>query len=255
MKKFVVSMAVVIVACAGAQAGIVEHLTFDIDGTAATGTDAVLVGDAAVTTGGMGISGEALQLDGDGDFATTPGFKGIAGADARTVSLWVKTAVNQADGTFFLGWGDTGFGSRVRYDLGLQKGTSDQLRNELNAGAITSNTGTTITDDAWHHISLTFDGTTTTFYVDGQTYGTSTTSVNTTTTEDLVIGTGIRPATEFNENARWTNGLIDDVQIYDEALTGDQVATLYANPGTVVPEPATLAILGIGALALGRRRK
>ncbi|AQT68077.1 hypothetical protein STSP2_01232 [Anaerohalosphaera lusitana] len=235
MKRMTIFLCMVVIVClAGvSQAKLVEYLTFDADGSAIVGADAVLNGDAAISTGTQGIVGEALQLDGDGDFATTPGFKGIGGANPRTVSLWVKTSVNQADGTFFLGWGDTGFGSRVRYDLGLQSGTSDQLRNELNAGAITSDTGTTITDDAWHHIALTFDGTTTTFYVDGQAYGTSTTSVNTTTTEDLAIGTGVRESVEWGTMTRWTQGLIDEVQIYDEALTATDISYMYSNPGDV----------------------
>ncbi len=246
-----------LILCVGSmvQAGIVNHLTFDVDGTASVGTDATLVNGAGIVSEGM--AGGALSLDGVDDYATTVGYKGIGGSDPRTISLWVKTAVNQSAGTFFIGWGDTGLGSRVRYDFGLDVGDTDQMRLELNSGAATSATGTTIIDDAWHHLASTWDGTTMTFYLDGSAYGAWSDSkgVATVLTEDMVIGTGIRQAFGGNTTARWTNGLIDDVQIYDTALEATDIAALYANPGSVVPEPTTLMLIGSGALALIRRKK
>ncbi len=215
-----------------ANAEIVLHLPFDVDGTAAAGTDATLVNGASIVPEGM--AGGALSLDGIDDYATTVGYKGMGGSAPRTISLWVKTAVNQSAGTFFLGWGNTGTGSRVRYDFGLNSSTTDQMRLELNSGAATSATGTTITDDAWHHLASTWDGATMTFYLDGNAYGawSDATGVATVLTEDIVIGTGIRQAFGSNTTARWTNGLIDDVQVYDAALDATAIQFLYDNPGT-----------------------
>jgi len=220
---------------------VVQYLRFDteVDGVspALVGTDAALMGNATITTGGQGITGEALQLDGvPGSFAQLIGYKAIGGNAPRTVSLWVKTTVNQANGTFFMGWGDTGTGARVRYDLGLQSGTAGQLRNEFNAGAATSATGTPITDDVWHHIAVTYDGNrNVAFYLDGDPYGTAalTWDLATLLTEDVVIGTGIREATEWGTLARWTEGLIDDVAIFDRALTAEEIAWISNNPGQI----------------------
>ena len=225
MKNYAALLIMVSLMTAVAPAVVELHLNFDTEedglSPALVGTDATLMGNATITTGGQGISGEALQLDGE-SFAQLMDYKGIGGNDARTVSLWVKTAVNQANGTFFIGWGDTGLGARVRYDLGLQSGTAGQLRNEFNAGAATSATGAPITDDVWHHIAVTYDGNrNVAFYLDGDPYGTAalTWDLATLLTEDVVIGTGIREATEWGALARWTEGLIDDVQIYNTALS------------------------------------
>ena len=49
-------------------------------------------------------------------------------------------------------------------------------------------------------------------------------------------------------NARYT-GLIDEVQVYDQALNDGQIDFLFKNPTQVVPEPGTLSLVSVGLLA------
>ena len=51
------------------------------------------------------------------------------------------------------------------------------------------------------------------------------------------------------------NGSIDEVAIWDEALSNAQIAALYNNGnGTAVPEPTSLVILSLGSVAVLLRR-
>jgi hypothetical protein len=246
MKVFFILMIYAGVTVGFCKSDIIVHLPFDSASDsvspASFGTAATLRNGASITTGEQGISGEALALDGVNDFAQLIGYKGIGDNAPRTLSLWVKTAVNQADGTFLIGWGDTGYAQGIRFDLGLQGGRNDQLRNEYNAGSYAlSSTGTVIANNQWRHTAVVWDGLKTAFYMDGTPYGTQTPAlVNTQLTEDVCIGTGIRQAFGGYTDARWTQGLIDDVQIYSTALTAEDIQWLYHHPGQVVSRPKAI---------------
>ncbi len=61
----------------------------------------------------------------------------------------------------------------------------------------------------------------------------------------------------YNTTGFAFSGSIDDVQIYDEALSASDATFLLNNAGTAVgvPEPSSTALLGLGGLALILRRR
>ncbi|MBN1505444.1 MAG: LamG domain-containing protein [Sedimentisphaerales bacterium] len=78
-----------------------------------------------------------------------------------------------------------------------------------------------VNDGQWHHVAGTYDGARVALYVDG--------ALDVSSSASGQIATNMYPVL-IGENAeqrgRWWNGLIDDVRIYDEALTSGDVFAL-----------------------------
>lgn len=61
-----------------------------------------------------------------------------------------------------------------------------------------------------------------------------------------------------NTTVRNIDATIDDVQVYNSALLAADISTLYTTPGSVVPEPNAINLIGImsflGVFIRQRRR-
>ena len=97
-------------------------------------------------------------------------------------------------------------------------------------------------DNQWHHLVANLGQSEVSVYVDGSLVSTS-------------AGSG--PLVQNDSNlyfgrhralGRYFNGLLDDIQLYDGALSQSQVTALYQNT-SVVPEPSTCVVWGLFALA------
>jgi hypothetical protein len=161
-------------------------------------------------TGGQ-IDG-ALHLDGVDDYVSTPFILDPA-AGAFSVFAWIKggspgqVIISQTDGT---GTGATWLGT------GPSDGTlmSALVSSGRLAGPLVSNA--VITDGQWHHIGLVWDGSYRTLYVDDgeAAKDAQPQSQPISANGGLYIGTG-----KGREPGSFWSGLIDDVRIYDRAIT------------------------------------
>jgi len=186
------------------------------------------------------ISG-ALNFDGD-DYVNIDDYKGI-NADRTdpdnpvqqpfSIACWLKTTGNAA----LVTWGSsdgTGVGGQYQ-SFRIDGGT---LRAEHGDGNLRGNT--VVNDGEWHHCALTVvEGGNlrvpqNVLYVDGvedTVFSGSDNIYNLTADADISIGR------RASHGDRYFTGLIDDVRIYDYALSDTEVANIANETGDPVPGP------------------
>ena len=169
----------------------------------------------------------ALEFDGSDDQVSIVGYQGIPGADARTMAGWVKTPGTKADADI-MSWGNNSGGQKWVFRIQDDNGQAGAIRIEVNGGYIVGET--VVNDDAWHYVAAVVpDGATHVqdiqLYVDGQPETPSATgnrTINTASDTDVMIGS------ETWDAGRVWLGTMDDLYLYDRALTAAEVAETYA---------------------------
>jgi len=187
--------------------GLVSRYKFDGDaGDSAGSNHGTEVGDPCYAPG---MHGQAISLDGSGDYVDCGNDSSFDINDSITLSAWIKgTFNNNWDGIITKG-----------YDWQLTKGMGDEaVFFCLGPGSIIGSTN--INDDQWHHVVGVCDGSRLSLYVDGKLDGFTQTSGSLRVSgSNVYIGGGV--STSFN-------GLIDDVRIYNRALSVEEIRTLYS---------------------------
>ena len=95
-----------------------------------------------------------------------------------------------------------------------------------------------------------YDGTNKNVFVDGVLSVSQAGNNITDPTFDVIVGGHGRDAAD--PAGQSFNGLLDDVRIYDNALTASEIMDAR---NSVIPEPSTFSLLGLAALGLIRRRR
>jgi hypothetical protein len=172
----------------------------------------LLYGDPVWQSDGGKRNG-SLQFDGTDDYIDIPFVLDPASGEF-SICAWIRggavgqVIVSQTDGT--------GFGSTW---LGIDP-TDGQLITSLCFFELESEK--VITDDQWHHIGLVWDGLRRNLYVDGQEVASDDIDfIALSTNGGLNIGGG-----KDLEAGTFFSGLIDDVRIYDVALTAEKIEAL-----------------------------
>lgn len=221
------------------QASLVAHWKFDE--TAGTTTvdsagsfDGTLSGSASFVAGG--ISGNAIKLLNAGNSLvnmgnTVPGFT----TGNFTIVAWIKTTATNGDAIFA---GKHLAGQSSGYFLGVNAigGTGGAANKAAfypsGRGSNIPFSTTTVNDGTWHQVVGVYTaGGNAQVYVDGNLEGTRASPIMAGNTVSFLIGGITIGATPSNQY----EGLVDDVQLYSNALSQSEITFLFTNPGLTVP--------------------
>jgi hypothetical protein len=193
---------------------------YDISGNGHNGTytsnvtlnqsGAISDGDAAITCNGQSMT--------QGGGSSLP-----SGASARSVEFWFKTTATPSSpyGSALVTWG-TESGTEM-FSAKLASSTQLKLSNWTTGYYFTLPSGANALDGKWHYVVITFDGSNTAAYYDGQNLGSQGATFNT-----VLNTTGLVLCSQTSAvNSPFVGG-VDEVAVYNQALTLAQVQAHYS---------------------------
>jgi len=237
-----------------AQAAMVGHWTFD-ETSGAQAANNVPGGNDAVNTGGgiswvAGVVGNAVRLDGassTGHDLRIDSIAQMSGAERLTISLWMKPAASQTGFTNYKGVVMTrevadSSGANRNWGIGYQAQSIIDSRISNRQLDSSADLGT---KEIWYHVALVWDGTAGThkLYVNGQANPSS--GAATTATSIASSGAWYVGWDPSNRN-RHFRGAIDDLAIWNDALTATDIDAVY-NAGLVGTNAAAALCSGLSA--------
>ncbi|MEM6506059.1 MAG: LamG-like jellyroll fold domain-containing protein [Planctomycetota bacterium] len=230
-----------------------------------TGTN----GGSSITTGAAGKIGQAYSferdaLPGGGGTVALSEFENLmtiaagvapSGSSERTISIWFNQSAATTGQDKLWGYGTNVSGQAI--DLSLE-GNGIRIRHF--GGNITYGTGFDFdgTDAGWHHVAVRVNSGASTFadvdvFLDGVELTVSATggggtgvTINTANSAFGIASTSIDTGFAVQNGF---NGSLDELRIYDNALTDQEIAAL------AVPEPASLSLVALGGLMMTVRRR
>ncbi|MCH8219568.1 MAG: hypothetical protein IH892_22680, partial [Planctomycetes bacterium] len=224
----------------------------DVSGNGSEGT---LNGDPGWVPGKFG---NALEFDGSDDYVDCGNSPILdLGAGDFTISAWVKTSARGGE-TIFAKGGDDGGG--IRYRLYIEGNPGVKILVDDNSTKYDPEGNIPVEDGQWHHLVGMRDGTALRVFIDGiedegvTAHGESTIPDNYDISGTSQYGAYIGAVTTNSTGSlyKFYSGLIDDVAIWNRALTLDEIGFLWNNgdgnpAGGSDPEKASEPSLDDGA--------
>ncbi len=177
----------------------------------------------------FGNANAAYSFNGSTQYISTT--KSYTNPNVFTVSAWFKT--NTTTGGKIIGFGTSQTGTSGQYDRHIYMNNAGQLYFGVYSSSVyTVSTTASYNDNNWHMVTATLSTSGMALYVDGTLAGTNTA----TTVAETYTGYW---RVAYDNNSGWTSqpsdfyftGTIDDVLIYDRALTASEINTVFSSAG------------------------
>jgi hypothetical protein len=164
------------------------------------------------------ISGSGLIFDGSSNYVNVADDNGLDPANALTIEAWINpdTAGESDYGRILSKYA----GSSDGWDffLGDGSGSGKKLGLKVNNNDLWSEDGSVV--GVWHHVAVVYEATVgAKFYVDGVAAGTDSGYTGSITANNSDVQMGKWP----NSGARYFDGIIDEVVVYNQTLTNSEV--------------------------------
>ncbi|KKU82931.1 MAG: hypothetical protein UY09_C0001G0005 [Parcubacteria group bacterium GW2011_GWA2_47_8] len=168
------------------------------------------------TTGKIG--GGAV-FAGDNDQATMASNATINLQADLSVGAWVKATDFATTTDSWIIHKDNGSTAGYAFGFGV---TANKLALKIDGTTYESDTTYSLTNNTWHHFGVTLTSTTAKFYLDGGQLGGNVTASNAPPADNSAVTLRVG-----SDNSTFFTGTLDDVKLYDYALTSAQILKDY----------------------------
>lgn len=167
----------------------------------------------------------SMSFDGTNDSVSVPDDPGLRITGDITIAFWKRKAADAADWTRLVGKGNA---TQRNYGVWEFPATNGRIKfqeyDAAGASILEVDSALATAVGTWYHIACTISGSAATLYIDG--------TSNATGTRTGTPGTAADPLTfGYAGFHTYFNGQLDDIRIYNRALTAGEVGWLAAGNG------------------------
>jgi chitodextrinase len=220
--------------------GLIGYWKLD-EGSGITASDSVGTNHGTLTNGptwALGKVGSAVNFNGVNNYISLPNIDVVG--TGITIAAWVKLSAADTSSDYrIISKATTWSEDDHWWMLGTTNSAGTKLRARLKAGGVTQTlvaSSGNLSVGVWHHAVLRYDGTTMKLYLDGVEVGSVSKTGTLDTNVSAPVNIGRNPGTP---DTGYINGSVDEVRIYNRALSVAEIIDVMNDTGDPPPPPDT----------------